>query len=122
MTHGSASESLGVFQRLEGLAVVLRTTGEIDMNTAPVLAAEFDQAMAAATAPAPVVADLSDVTFLSSAGLAVLLDARERCSAAGTPLRIVATNRPVLRALAIAGLAELLSVHSTVEEAVAPAS
>jgi anti-anti-sigma factor len=113
--------TLRVHQRLEGLAVVLRTTGEIDMNTAPVLADEFDTAMASATAPAPVVADFSDVTFLSSAGLAVLLTTRDRCTAAGTPLRLVATGRPVLRSLEVAGLLELLPVYSTVDDAVVPA-
>jgi anti-anti-sigma factor len=113
--------TLRVHQRLEGLAVVLRTSGEIDMSTAPVLADEFETALTSATAPAPVVADLSDVTFLSSAGLAVLLDARKRCSAGGTPLRLVATGRPVLRSLEVAGLLELLPVYPTVAEAVIPA-
>jgi anti-sigma B factor antagonist len=117
----SASDSLRVYQRLEGLAVVLRTTGEIDMSTAPVLADEFAQALGTATAPAPVVVDLSDVTFLSSAGLAVLLDARARCAEAGIPLRVVATGRPVLRSLEVAGLTELLPIYSTVEDAVTPA-
>lgn len=115
MTNGT----LRVYQRLEGLAVVLRTTGEIDLSTAPVLADEFETAMASATAPAPVVADLSDVTFLSSAGLAVLLDARARCTTAGTPLRLVATGRPVLRSLEVAGMLELLPVYPTVAAAVA---
>ncbi len=108
-----------VHLRLEGLAVVLHTAGEIDMSTAPVLAAEFASALESATAPAPVVADLSDVTFLSSAGLAVLLDARERCTTGGTPLRVVATGRPVLRSLEVAGLLELLPVYSTVSAAIA---
>jgi anti-anti-sigma factor len=109
--------TLHVYQRLEGLAVVLRTTGEIDMSTAPVLADELETALVSATAPAPVVADLSEVTFLSSAGLAVLLDARERCAHEGTPLRLVATGRPVLRSLEIAGLLTLLPVYPTVTEA-----
>ncbi|TCO53605.1 STAS domain-containing protein [Actinocrispum wychmicini] len=116
----SASDPLRVYQRFEGLAVVLRTTGEIDMSTAPLLADELTQAITAATAPAPVVADLSDVTFLSSAGLAVLLDAREKCTRAGCPLRLVATGRPVLRSLEVAGLLELLDVYPTVTDAVTP--
>jgi anti-sigma B factor antagonist len=117
----SASDPLRAYLRLEGLAVVLRTTGEIDMSTAPVLADELTEAIATGTAPAPVVADLSDVTFLSSAGLAVLLDARARCEQAGTPLRLVATTRPVIRSLQVAGLTELLPVYPTVTEAVTPA-
>jgi anti-sigma B factor antagonist len=108
-----------VHRRNEGSAIVLRTTGEIDMSTAPTLADELELALDAAIAPAPVVADLSDVTFLGSAGLAVLLDARDRAEQAETPLRLVAVGRPVLRTLEIAGLLELLPVYSTVAEAVA---
>jgi anti-sigma B factor antagonist len=117
VTNGSAAESLHVDQRLEGLAVVLRTTGEIDLSTAPVLDRELHQALSAATAPAPVVADLSGVSFMSSAGLALLLDYRERCTQAGTPLRVVATSRAVLRSLEIAGLLELMPVYATVQDA-----
>lgn len=121
MSKGPAPEPLRVHRRNEGSAVVLRTTGEIDMSTAPMLADELEQALDAATAPGPVVADLSDVTFLGSAGLAVLLDARDRCERAKTPLRLVAVGRPVVRTLEIAGLLEMLPVYSTVAEAVAAA-
>jgi anti-sigma B factor antagonist len=112
------NDPLHVETRLEGSATVLRTTGEIDVNTAPVLADELEQAIAKVTPPASVVADLSDVTFLGSAGLAVLLGARARCESAGLRLRLVATGRPVLRSLEIAGVQELLPVFSTVAEAV----
>jgi anti-anti-sigma factor len=118
VTKGSASDPLRVERRFEGDAVVLWMTGEIDMNTAPVLAEEFEVAIANAVAPAPVVADLSDVAFLGSAGLAVLLNARERCAQAEVPFRLVATGRPVLRSLEIAGLRELLPVYSTAAQAV----
>lgn len=121
MSKGPAPESLRVHRRTEGSAVVLRTTGEIDMSTAPMLADELDQALDSVTAPAPVIADLLDVTFLGSAGLAVLLDARERAEQANTPLRLVAVGRPVVRTLEIAGLLELLPVYATVAEAVAAA-
>jgi anti-anti-sigma factor len=46
-------------------------TGEIDMETAPVLREALAEA---AAAPGPLVVDLSAVTFLDSAGVAALFD------------------------------------------------
>jgi anti-sigma B factor antagonist len=119
VNNSPGSDSLRVDRRHEGNAVVLRTTGEIDINTAPVLADELNQVIDGGQTPVLVIADLSDVTFLGSAGLAVLLDARTRGEQAARPLRLVATGRPVLRSLEIAGLLEMLPVYSTVAEAVA---
>jgi anti-sigma B factor antagonist len=110
-----SEEALRVDRRLAGPAVVLRAMGEIDMSTAPVLAEEFELALAAR--PALVVIDLSGITFFGSAGIAALLDAREQCADAGGSLRLVATSRPVLRSLEIAGVLELLPVYPTLAEA-----
>jgi anti-sigma B factor antagonist len=110
-----SEDALHVDRRQDGSAVVLRATGEIDMNTAPVLTEEFEKAIG----PPLVVVDLSDVTFFGSAGIAALLDAREQCEGAGSELRLVATNHPVLRSLEIAGVLELLPVYPTVADATA---
>lgn len=83
------------------------------MSTAPVLAEEFEKV----AGPGLVVVDLSDVTFFGSAGIAALLDAREQFENAGSKLRLVATNRPVLRSLEIAGVLELLPVFPSVADA-----
>lgn len=92
---------------------MLRATGEIDMNTAPVLAEEVGKAIG----PELVVVDLSDVTFFGSAGIAALLDAREQYEGAGSRLRLVAARGPVPRSLEIAGVLELLPVYSSVADA-----
>jgi anti-sigma B factor antagonist len=110
-----SDEALHVERRVDGSTAVLRATGEIDMTTAPVLAEEFEQAIAGE--PAMVVIDLSDITFFGSAGIAALLDAREQCVSVGCTLRVVTTSRPVLRSLEIAGVLGLLPVYSTLAEA-----
>lgn len=102
---------------MEGPAVVLHVTGEIDMSTAPVLAEACDQAIAGTGSR--VVVDLTDVTFFGSAGLAVLLDARQRGERAGTEIRLVADGRPVLRSIEIAGVQEMLPIYPDLAGALA---
>nr|WP_052478750.1 STAS domain-containing protein [Kibdelosporangium sp. MJ126-NF4]CEL20485.1 Anti-sigma F factor antagonist (spoIIAA-2); Anti-sigma B factor antagonist RsbV [Kibdelosporangium sp. MJ126-NF4]CTQ97709.1 Anti-sigma F factor antagonist (spoIIAA-2); Anti-sigma B factor antagonist RsbV [Kibdelosporangium sp. MJ126-NF4] len=110
MSKGSTSDDpLRVDRRVAGLAVVLHVTGEIDMSTAPVLAEACDQAIESANSR--LVVDLSDVTFFGSAGLAVLLDVRQRGEQAGVQVRLVAAGRAVLRSIEIAGMQEMLPVY-----------
>lgn len=73
-------------------------TGDIDMASAaafrPVLLASTD----------PIELDLSGVTFMDSAGVTVLLQARTV-----RPVRITATSAQVARLLDLLGLTELLA-------------
>ncbi|ALG09020.1 STAS domain-containing protein [Kibdelosporangium phytohabitans] len=118
MTKGSTSDDpLRVDRRVQGPAVVLHVAGEIDMSTAPMLAEECDQAIDSSTDR--VVVDLTDVTFFGSAGLAVLLDARQRGEQAGVQIRLVAGNRPVLRSIEIAGVQDMLPVYPDLAGALA---
>ncbi|MBP2325761.1 anti-anti-sigma factor [Kibdelosporangium banguiense] len=110
-----SEDALRVDRRLDGAAVVLRASGEIDMNTAPLLAEELEQAIS--TNPELIVVDLSDVTFFGSAGIAALLNAREQHTETGGRLRLVATHGPVLRSLEIAGVLELLPIYPSIPEA-----
>ena len=60
--------------------------------------------------------DLSDVTFLGSAGLAVLV-AKDGATPAGTSLRLVCGSRIVTRALEATGLLTLFDVADGVPQA-----
>lgn len=82
-------------------AVLLRLRGEIDMSTGPGLDQHLVSAVAAGTAPAPLVVDLSDVRHLGPVGVALLTSYHRRCQEAGTPLRIVVVDGPVAGRLAM---------------------
>ena len=94
---------------------VVRVRGEVDLATSPALA---DALAGIAAADGPVVVDLTDVGFLDSSGLSVLLQARERL-AAGPGLRLVVTRPALTRVLAVTGLDEVFDVAPTVDEALA---
>jgi anti-sigma B factor antagonist len=100
----------------EGVTV-LAIRGEIDVSTAP----ELRERLLAATKDPPrtVVVDLSQVSFLDSTALGVLVSGVKRLRGDGGDLRLVVTGRSVAKVLQITGLVEVFSIFETVDAAVA---
>jgi anti-sigma B factor antagonist len=95
--------------------VVLAVRGEIDTLTAPVFTAATEELL---TAPGEVlVMDLTEVRFLASSGLAVLISAAHRAEERGVRLQLVVTNRAVRRPLEITGTASLFDLHPDLRSA-----
>ncbi len=120
--HPELDGLLWVQRTVDNHSVVVRAGGELDILTAPRLSQQLDRAEAIVVPPAPVVLDLTGLTFLGSAGLSVLLEHHERCLALGSRLRIVPGGRAVTRPLSMTGLDRVLTVipapraPATVEE------
>ncbi|HEX4725939.1 MAG TPA: STAS domain-containing protein [Pseudonocardiaceae bacterium] len=91
--------------------VVLRVSGEIDMLTAPVLTEHVQEQFARTPAPRTLVFDLTRVSFLGSAGLAVLAHAQTIASDRGDAVQVVANARAVLRPLEVTGLDKVLDIR-----------
>ena len=95
--------------------VVLAAEGEVDLLSAPVLSEAITTALAGA--PARLVVDLTEVSFLASIGITVLLEAR-RAAGDGTRVRVVAPEHGVAnRTLRLTGLHEALAVTTTRDDA-----
>jgi anti-sigma B factor antagonist len=95
--------------------VALAVRGEIDTLTAPAFTAATDELV---TAPGDVlVMDLTEVRFLASSGLAVLISAARRAEDRGIRLRLVVSTRAVRRPLEITGTATLFELHNDPESA-----
>lgn len=86
---------------------VVRLAGEIDMLTAPDFRACLSEHLAAHTQH--LVLDFSDVTFLGSSGLAVLLDIKGAAERQGTKVYLVDAPHSIMRILAVTGLADVFS-------------
>jgi anti-sigma B factor antagonist len=95
-------------------ARVLQVSGEIDIIGAPALRAAL---MPALDDTRLVVLDLSEVSFLGSSGLAVLVEAREQAQRSERVLRLICATRIVLRALEATGLRELFVVAPDLDTA-----
>lgn len=98
-------------------ATVVHVTGEIDLATSLDLGRAFAGLEHSTPSAVPLVIDTTEVSFLSSAGLALLVDLNQRCTAAGVELRIASGNRTVRRALTMTGLTEVLTVVDTLTDA-----
>jgi anti-sigma B factor antagonist len=99
-------------------ASVLHVVGEIDTLTAPLLRAQLDGQIAGVPL---LVLDLSEVTFLGSAGLAVLVAAKDEAETRDHRLRIVPGSRIVVRALQATGLLGIFDIADDVPQALTTA-
>lgn len=94
-----------------GTAPVVRlsVSGEVDSTSAAQLRDEIDDLLDDGVVE--LVLDLDHVTFLDSAGLAVLAGTHRRCIAGGVRFRVLASSRAVIRPMQITGLWELLDAE-----------
>jgi anti-sigma B factor antagonist len=97
-------------------ARVVHVVGEIDTLTAPVLRTRLDEHLAEVEL---LVLDLTSVTFLGSAGLAVLVAAKDEADRHNHRFRLVTGSRIVVRALEATGLLTLFDLAETADEALA---
>jgi anti-sigma B factor antagonist len=96
---------------------VLSVHGEIDLDSAPVLRKFLLPVLEHQTGP--VVVDLSEVAFMDSTGLHVLVDTLRRLEPQNRRLAIVCREGgQVHRLLAVVGLLDALTVHRSRESAV----
>lgn len=86
-----------------GLAeTYVRLTGELDLETAPYLGRCLDDLLTGACSQ--LIVDLRQVSFMDSAGLAVLAAARSTAARTERTLKLVRGQSQVERLLAISGL------------------
>ncbi|WP_199440164.1 STAS domain-containing protein [Umezawaea beigongshangensis] len=100
-------------------AVVVAVVGEIDLDNVAEIEQHLDAALAAGTTPRAVVLDLTDVSYVDSCGLNLMVRAHQHCGAAGTSLRVVASARAVLMPLQVTELDRVLTVCTALADALA---
>lgn len=104
-------------------ALVVTVAGEVDVLTAARLRAAIVAGFGKLREGEILVVDLTDVTFLGSAGLQALVEVTQVARQRREPLRVVVDNtRPVIRPIELTGLDDLLALFDTVDDALRPAS
>lgn len=101
----------------DGPVGIVRVSGDVDVVTAPQLQQSVNHALAGK--PELLVLDLTGVTFLGSAGIAVLISAQDGQARHRTGVRVVADTPVVLRPLQVLGLTTVLAVYPTLPAALA---
>jgi anti-anti-sigma factor len=97
-----------------GRTVVISASGVVDMLTSPQLEASISTSIQ--KNPSAVIVDLSNVEFLASAGMGVLVAARDQLSSE-VGFGVVASGPATSRPLKLVGLAEIVGLYSTLEAA-----
>ena len=99
--------------------VVLSVFGSLDMESAPQLSESIGNALV--NEPAAILVDLSGVEFLASAGMTVLVAAKERTRDA-VNFGVVADGPAIGRPMRLVGLDKELTMYSDVDSALAAMS
>ena len=103
--------------RHEGDVAIVSATGEVDVFTAPGLDAELDAVIA--DGHCRLVIDLSDVAFLDSTGLGVLVKVPKHSREAGGWLHLVVTGDRIRKIFEITGLDASIPIFDTAQDAIA---
>jgi len=93
--------------RIDGYEL-LTVEGELDIATAPRMIGALNEAIA--EMEAPLVVDLTDVMFMDSTGLALLMNARRRAVRLGHGFAIICPHGPTARVFEIADMVDSLRV------------
>jgi anti-sigma B factor antagonist len=99
-----------------GDAFIVTVAGEADLHTAP----ELERALQGVLGlgGTSVAVDLTEVNFIDSTALGVLLRFRPRFAARGGCILIVSPDRRVLRTFEITGLDRIFSIEQRLSDAV----
>lgn len=101
----------------EGGCTVITVAGDVDISTSPELRSALAEANGAGARA--IVVDLSEVSFVDSTALGVLVGGYTGVRNNGGRFAVVNDYEAVLKVLRITALHDVLGVHATLEEAVA---
>ena len=108
-------EALTIEARHERGYPVVTVAGEIDIATAARLR---EQLFELAAGGRPLVADLDQVRFIDSAGLAALVGAAKRAAAHGGSLHVVCARPQIRKLFRLTGLDSRIPLAHSLDEAV----
>lgn len=103
--------------RRTGAVTVISARGDIDLATTSELTDVID-AVLADDMPSALIIDLTEVTFLASAGMTVLIETHQRV-AGRTHFAVIADGPATHRPLTLMGLDTIFAVHNDLEVALA---
>jgi anti-sigma B factor antagonist len=110
------ADDVSIEETSEGI-VVVSPRGELDAYTTPGLRSELHRLVEAGSRA--LVVDLTDVTFLDSSALGVLVGTLRRLRERDGELRVVKPRPLAMRAFEVTSLDRVLNLHGTRNEALA---
>ena len=99
---------MNIIKKAEGEALTLAPEGRLDTITSPQLDEMLDASLDGVT---DLTLDLRDLTYISSAGLRVLLRALKKMNAVKGKLRVTNVNDTIAEIFDVTGFAEILTIE-----------
>ena len=108
-------EEAWLSSQTRGDCMVITIRGDLDIVTSP----ELDECLSAAESThTRIILDLTDVDFLDTSALAVIVGHWKKAEAAGGTLALAGARYRYTKTLWITGLADKLTLYQTVDEGV----
>ncbi|MGV0795175.1 STAS domain-containing protein [Mycolicibacterium sp. XJ1819] len=98
-----------------GRVAVVAASGDLDMLTAPQLRDAVQSALG--KEPSALIVDLTQVNFLGSAGMQILMEAHNQTDGSQTRFAVVADGAATSRPLKITGITDLIDLYATLDVA-----
>lgn len=93
---------------------LITVSGEVDLATSPDLDTAIIESVDSEASS--LVIDLTDVSFMDSSGLGVIVRGLKRCREADKDLDLVITSDRVLKVFGITGLDQVIPIHDSIED------
>ncbi len=116
VSEHNRSGRFSISPRRDGETVVLHVKGDLDVLTAPTLGTHLDVALA--DCPSVLIVDITDVEFLSSAGISVLVETHRLTERAHMSLRVVADGPATSRPIRMMRIDEVIDLYPTLTAAI----
>lgn len=95
-------------QNREGSKLTIKIEGKLDTTTAPELKESLDSTLDGVT---ELIMDISNLIYISSAGLRVLLLTHKTMSRAGGSMTITGANETVMEIFDMTGFSDILNIE-----------
>lgn len=94
-------------KKLDGSVLTISVEGRLDTTTAPELEKELKTSLDGVT---ELIMDFSDLSYISSAGLRVLLSAQKTMSKQGS-MKVTHVNEMVMEVFEVTGFVDILNIE-----------
>ena len=102
-----------IAEHSQGQVTVVELAGEFDSLTAP---ASRDELVRLASSRDPLLLDLTKTSYMSSAGLRVLLLVYRQATSSGTPVALVGVPKLIHDVMAATGFIDFFTIAETVDD------
>ena len=103
----------------EGPLTVVAASGEVDAYTGPELLEALTDSLQPTGKPTWLLVDLTEVQYLDSIGLGILVQAAKEAADGGGAMAVACDTPVVLKVFDISGTRQMLGVRKTIAEATA---